>query len=514
MRFPKQPPDAHGQHLEKLLRENSKFLFEAKPTLPDGRYLHWDDLRFRTPPEGMQAPDWWVAMRTARARLSVQVPAMSEMYDTTFSFVPLPSIQQALHELDRTNVGERLLSALGNEDANAEYRVRQLVEEAISSSEIEGARPTTRELARQMVREDRTPTSRDERMIYNNWRAMRRILELRDEDRALTVDDLLELHRILGEDSLDVPDASGRFRQPGQDVVVSDMQGNTWHTPPNAEGLRERVEALLRFANGLDGQETTFVHPIIRAIVVHFWVGYEHPFRDGNGRIARALYYWCMLRHGYEMAEFLSISGPIDRSPKAYYMAFAHTETDGGDLTYFVIHQLQVMRQALDALVGHLEQRAHSMQALAKAVAGFDELNYRQRALLQHRYPAPARELHDRGTLILAPGSLPDCSHGPREPGRARLLGREESRQGQEVPSYGCACEKAPGAPVGVLSLADLYPPPVRREYVGRQPEPRAAAYRQGSAIQARSSSAGGPPDLPRLAIATDRIWSSVTAAL
>jgi len=135
--------------------------------------------------------------------------------------------QKAVHELDRTNVAPELLTALGNEDAVTEYRVRQLIEEAISSSVLEGARPTTREIARQLVRENRTPASRDERMIMNNRRVMRRIVEIRDENRPLVLDDVLELHRIIGEDMLDVADAAGRFRQPEHDVRVIDV---AWRT--------------------------------------------------------------------------------------------------------------------------------------------------------------------------------------------------------------------------------------------------------------------------------------------
>ena len=312
---------------------------------------------------------------------------MSEAYGQHFSYVELPQIQESLHRFDRTNVGRVLLSALGNEDALNEYRVRQLIEEAISSSILEGAKPTTREQARAMVREQRPPTSRDERMILNNWYAMRRIRELHEDGRDLTIEDLLELHRILGEDALDVPGAEGKFRSEDDAVDVADLEGTVWHIPPVAVGLEPRVRALLQFANG--GPDGPFVHPVLRAIICHFWLGYEHPFRDGNGRMARALYYWCMLRHGYEMAEFLSISGPIDRSPKAYYMAFAYTETDGGDLTYFILHQLRVMREALDELVEHLEKRAKRLRDLQKTVADFDELNHRQRTLLQRaaRHP-------------------------------------------------------------------------------------------------------------------------------
>lgn len=214
----------------------------------------------------------------------------------------------------------------------------------------------------------------------------------KSENRPLVVDDVLELHRILGDGALDVAGAEGQLRTGDHDVVVEDADGNIWHIPPAAEGLRERLESLLKFAeNGGCDEVNTFIHPVIRAIVVHFWLGYEHPFRDGNGRIARALYYWCMLRHGYEMAELLSISGPIDRSPKAYYMAFAYTETDSGDLTYFVLHQLNVMHEALNELTDHLKKRAARMARLSKTVSGFDELNHRQRAILQHAIKHPSQ---------------------------------------------------------------------------------------------------------------------------
>jgi Fic family protein len=151
----------------------------------------------------------------------------------------------------------------------------------------------------------------------------------------------------------------------------------------------------LQFVNGEPSDPAQFIHPIVRAIVAHFWLGYEHPFRDGNGRIARALFYYCLLREGYEVAEFLSISGPIDRSPRAYYMAFAHTETDTGDLTYFVLHQLDVIKIALGDLLQHLQRRAERLRLLTERVSSFDALNHRQRSLLEHaiRHPAEGQSI-------------------------------------------------------------------------------------------------------------------------
>jgi Fic family protein len=367
--------------------------------LPDGRYLHWDELRYRQPPEGLTAAEWWLGMRMRRRQESQPIRPMQAAYGVPFRFTLIPAMQQRLHDFDRANVGSAILSALGNSDAQIEYQVRQLIEEAISSSEIEGARPTTRELARQLLREKGEPGSRDEKMIVNNLRAMERMRELQRSGTSLSVAHVLELHRILGEGALEVDGAEGTFRTPDHPVEISDMEGTVWHIPPPAEGLEGRVSRMLAFANGED-DSPGFIHPIVRAIVTHFWLGYEHPFRDGNGRIARALYYWCMLRSGYEVAEFLSISGPIDRSPSAYYRAFAFTESDDGDLTYFVLHQLDVMRLALEELLAHLRERAERLTLLARTVASYQQLNYRQRSMLDLaiRHPSQGQTIASHAT--------------------------------------------------------------------------------------------------------------------
>ncbi|HEX6574114.1 MAG TPA: Fic family protein [Gemmatimonadaceae bacterium] len=388
MRFPTIPPDTSAIR-EGLNSDIAMRLIGLGPSLPDGRYLHWDELRYREPPEGLTREQWWFGVRMSRRRAAQTVASLMETYGRPFSFVPLPRIQQALHQLDRMDIGQEILSALGDREAKREYRVRQLIEEAISSSEIEGARPSTREQAQKMLREARKPTTRDEHMILNNLRAMQRLRELHEDQQELTVDHLLELHRILGQGALEIPGAEGQFRGVEHNVIVEDVEGNVWYRPPPAEGLRERVEQLLSFANDTTNETKLFIHPIVRAIITHFWLGYEHPFRDGNGRIARALFYWCMLRHDYEVAEFLSISGPIERSPNAYYLAFAYTETDGEDLTYFVLHQLGVLQAAHKELIEHLHRRAARLKALATRISTFAELNHRQRSVLEHAIRRP-----------------------------------------------------------------------------------------------------------------------------
>ncbi|HEY5741239.1 MAG TPA: Fic family protein, partial [Terrimicrobiaceae bacterium] len=64
--------------------------------------------------------------------------------------------------------------------------------------------------------------------------------------------------------------------------------GQVYHDPPPPEELETRMVAMCAFANG----ETPgfFVHPAVRAIILRFWLTYDHPFVYGNGRTARALF--------------------------------------------------------------------------------------------------------------------------------------------------------------------------------------------------------------------------------
>ncbi|HET6333885.1 MAG TPA: Fic family protein [Polyangiales bacterium] len=349
-------------------------------TLPDGRYLHWDEFRRRPPPGGLTSEQWWGAQKLGRFGARVEIPSFVDVRGKPFWYCRLDAIDRATHTLDRRDAVREMIEAVGDMSVRTQYRVDQWIEEAISSSLIEGAKLTTRAEARDMVRSGRTPTTHGERMVANNYAAMNRLLELTDQ--PLQFDDLLEIHSILGAGALDAPNAEGRLRTAADDVRVEDtVTGETWFVPPAADELRSRLDALLAFANqSLDAQP--FVHPLLRAIILHFWLAYLHPFIDGNGRMARALFYRQMLRSGYDFAQYLSISGPIDRSKRAYYRSFVYTETDEGDLTYFLLNQLQVLSAATTELVEHLRERSQRLLAVANALPSSDALNHRQRSVL------------------------------------------------------------------------------------------------------------------------------------
>lgn len=355
------------------------------PAIQGERYLHWDELRHRTPPEGLGSEQWWVGVKLARRGMMKTLP-LFDKHDRPIAFTMPDPVLRALHDIDRQAAGEIAMPehAVSGEDRNR-YLVSSLIEEAITSSQLEGA-STTRDEAKNMLRSGRDPRDRSERMILNNYHVMEQIRRLKDE--PFTPDRILELHRIISDGTLDDPTAAGRFRRDDERVAVMDAtQTVKLHEPPPAASLPARLERLCVFANQ-SAKEQPFVHPVIRAILVHFMLGYDHPFVDGNGRTARALFYWSMARSGYWLTEYLSISRLIRQSPARYARAYLFTETDDNDATYFILHQLQIIEQAIEALHEYLarktgEQR-NAENLLRHAPNLVDNLNHRQVALLSH----------------------------------------------------------------------------------------------------------------------------------
>jgi Fic family protein len=203
---------------------------------------------------------------------------------------------------------------------------------------------------------------------------------------------ILELHKIVTNNAIDDPTASGRFRTEHDNVQVVDRQhAQVLHTPPNANELHWRIEKLCEFANNLETKE--FIPPVIRGILLHFMLAYDHPFVDGNGRTARALFYWLMASRGYWLMEYISISKIIKQAPIQYGKAYLYTESDDNDTTYFIIHQLDVIHKAIDHLKAYLDKKSSEIEAAEKIIEGTKrlqgKLNFRQLSVLRHALKHP-----------------------------------------------------------------------------------------------------------------------------
>lgn len=365
-----------------------------------GRYEHWDHLRHLTPPDDLTSEQWWFGIKLARNSLKRVLPMLDKLSNPS-TVVLSDSIQRKLFLVARDAAG----ALRGQESAQSDslrerYLVRSLMEEAMTSSQLEGAATTT-QVAKDMLRSGRQPRDYGERMIYNNYIAMRELKEWRE--RPLTPDAIFEMHRMLTDGTLEDAGCAGRLRRKGEDIVVEDETGNVLHVPPSAEELPARIQALCDFANQPDDDEH-FIHPVVRAIIIHFQIGYDHPFVDGNGRTARTLFYWSMLRSGFWMAEYLSISRVLKKAPAQYMRSYLYTETDANDTTYFVSHQLDALLEAIDGVHDYISskqrEQADAAALLKPGSRLARQLNYRQRALLLNALKNPEKhftiEVHRR----------------------------------------------------------------------------------------------------------------------
>lgn len=386
MKMPQSPPSRKELIDEAVKHDRLHAVFSASASddIVDG-YLHWDKLRHRQPPAGLNHREWWLALKARRSHQQYATPLL-DTAERRFVFTLPDPIPELLQGIDQQLAGTIAVDEpIANPHTKNRYLISSLVNEAITSSQLEGA-ATTRKVAKEMIRRGRQPRDRDEQMIMNNFLTMQRIGKLRDE--PLGTDRILELHRIVTTDTLDDPTAAGRVRNPSEIRVVGDILGETtFHTPPPADQLASRMEKMCRFANGEEPKK--FIHPVIRAIILHFWLAYDHPFVDGNGRTARALFYWSMLKEGYWLAEFISISGIIRKSSAQYGRAFLYTQTDDNDLTYFVLYHLEVINKAIQQLRAFFRRKTEQIAEVERTLHATLKLNHRQRALITHALRTP-----------------------------------------------------------------------------------------------------------------------------
>ena len=358
------------------------------------RYLDWLSLKILKPPEGFSNEDWWLAIKLARRSNRHPLPLVDKQ-GRAFAYTDSGYLYRMLYEVDR-DAGDRTDLPVEVVDSGSRNRflVSAMTEEAIASSQLEGA-STRRQVAKDMLRSGRASRDRCETMIANSYRALEFVHAHAAE--RLSVPVLLELHRTLTEGTHDDAGVVGRFRLKSDRVAVMDQRdGTILHVPPDAGDLDARMERLLAFANARD--DADLVHPVARAILLHLMIGYEHPFVDGNGRAARALFYWMMARSGYRMTELLSISTIIRSSPVQYARAGLLAVTDDNDVTYFLDYHLRAILWSIRNLRSYLARKAREMRSVQRQLEGSAlaaMLNHRQLAMLvsMRRHPDRVRTI-------------------------------------------------------------------------------------------------------------------------
>lgn len=343
------------------------------------QYLTWDKFRYQKMPNEVSPEEAWLFLMLKRTGTREKTPVQSYRAGS-FGFVLTKEHMKMLRQIDSEMSGS-LTSDVSLPDGKQKEKllINGLIEEAINSSQLEGA-STSRHVAKDMIRSGRKPKDESERMILNNFLAMEKIEQWTSRD--LDEQFLLEIHYILTKDILNEQE-TGKFRKDEDNIVVQDsMTGEVVHTAPPVVFLNEHLKNLYKFAN--TNEDSDYYHPFIKAVILHFWIGYLHPFVDGNGRTARVIFYWYLIKNNYWLFKYVTTSKTIKMSKIAYANAYIHAEQpDELDLGYFIQYILRTTLISLEDFKKYIKRKKKEEEVLRNNLSN-NELNERQISLINH----------------------------------------------------------------------------------------------------------------------------------
>ena len=316
-----------------LLDNDLKPLFNKINT----EYLYWDKVKYLAP-KGVRPEDLWAAVKIIRNSNMKRV----QLKDLTFSFMITEQMQKTLHEFDM-NLGGNLgtLNIVPEKD-HTFYLVSSIMEEAIASSQMEGA-TTTRKVAKDMLRKGRKPSNKSQQMIFNNYQTIDYIINNKDKD--FTLENLLEVHKRISSQTMNDVEDEGAFRKSDDIYVMNEITGEVAHIPPSHRELNSLLKNMCDFANN-ETQE-----------------GFIHP-------------------QGYWLMQYLSISRIIYKSKPAYEKSFLYTENDELDLTYFIQYNLKAMNDAFKELKMYLQRKINDAESM-HILYNVKDVNERQAKILK-----------------------------------------------------------------------------------------------------------------------------------
>ncbi len=386
MKIPEKPPKIrdilknYEGNIFKIIEESSVNTFINKC---NSKYIHWDQLRYKNIPNDIKPELIWVFLKFFRNGQSKQF----KFDEWKFNFMLTDESQRRLHLLDKSAAGnlETGLESM-NTSGRERYIISSLMEEAIASSQLEGA-ATTRKVAKELLRKRKKPVNYSEQMIVNGFKTIQKTVKMRD--KKITPDLIIELQKEITQNTLKDESDSGKFRD-NNEVVVGDPSEleKIYHRPPCFKKIPKSIEEFCDFAND---DTHNFIHPIVKGIILHFLIGYIHPFNDGNGRTARTIFYWYVLSRGYWLFEFMSVSRIILESKKKYGLAYLYTETDENDLTYFINYNLGAIEKSLSDMEEHIDRKQNEQAEAINLIKNLKNINLRQAQILKEFIKEPEK---------------------------------------------------------------------------------------------------------------------------
>ncbi len=298
------------------------------------RYLTLDEIKHRVKQQGTAESEWInLKKEIVTSRKTGSITLFFKSIEPKFWFYPADVILKKIDEIER--IGKDLYEQINKQATfKTEFLLDSAIEEAITSAIYEGAH-STRAQAEQLIASGERPKNKDEWMLMNNFRAMKWVKD--NQSSSLTKNVILQLHKIVTENTLEGDDINfqGKFRN--DKVFVGPHEGIE----------HSKVEQAIDDMISISTNNPRYFHPLLKGILIHYFISYVHPFFDGNGRTARALFYFKSIKNQLNYVELLSVSAYLRTHGKQYEKSFEKVKDNEFDLTYFLDFCLDSISSAL-----------------------------------------------------------------------------------------------------------------------------------------------------------------------
>ena len=301
------------------------------------RYVAPDEIRHRLNQKGLSVRKWnETAQKILVNRKVGAVPLFLKCIAKNFWYFPSDTIIRKLSDIE--SLGRRLFALISKQSSFAtDFLLDSTIEEAITSAIYEGAH-TTRAQAQQLIASGNRPKNKDEWMLVNNLNAMKWVHE--NMQQPLSEPTILSIHKIVTENTME-----------GDNVNFTGKYRNDKAFIANHEGVEHgKIQVCVREMIEQATHNSRYIHPLVQGILIHYFVGYIHPFFDGNGRTARALFYFNSMKNNLDYVQLLSVSAYLKGHGKRYERTFEKAVEWDLDVTYFIDFCLDSIFSALNTV--------------------------------------------------------------------------------------------------------------------------------------------------------------------
>ncbi len=190
------------------------------------------------------------------------------------------------------------------------------------SNSIEGYNASLDDVAAAVQGEPTLDATAETQLALAGYRdAMTYVLQVAEDDGAVIDEGMIKaLHFMMLKH--DLSKSPGRWR-PGYIAVRNDETGKVVYEAPDAEFVPALIDAML---NALRDDDSP---ALVKAAMAHLNLVMIHPFRDGNGRMARCLQTLVIARERMNAPVFSSVEEYLGRNTQAYYDILADVGQGG-----------------------------------------------------------------------------------------------------------------------------------------------------------------------------------------